>query len=108
MAQRVQVVLVDDVDGSNADETVTFSLDGINYEIDLSTKRAKELRSDLQQWVAKARRVSAKSKGAPRGAKKGKGDVAAIRAWAKSKGLAVSERGRISAEVRQAYASRKS
>lgn len=105
MAQRVQVILVDDVDGGRADETVSFSLDGTRYEIDLSTARAKELRADLQRWVEKARRVGAKPRAASRAGKSG--DVAAIRAWAKAKGLAVNERGRISAEVRQAYATRK-
>jgi hypothetical protein len=106
MAQRVQVILVDDVDGGRADETVSFSLDGTHYEIDLSATRAKELRADLKRWVEKARRVGAKSRAASRTGKAG--DVATIRAWAKANGLAVNERGRISAEVRQAYASRKS
>jgi hypothetical protein len=102
MAQKVQVILVDDVDGGQADETVSFALDGTNYEIDLSAARARELRDDLEKWVSKARKVGA------RGSRSGRtSDVAAIRAWAKANGVAVSERGRISAEVRQAYAARK-
>lgn len=105
MAQKVQVVLVDDVDGGQADETVAFSLDGVSYEIDLSTARAKELRGDFERWISKARRVGTRGRGGRSGRHS---DVAAIRAWAKANGIAVSERGRVSAEVRQAYAARKS
>jgi hypothetical protein len=105
MAQKVQVVLIDDVDGGHADETVSFALDGVSYEIDLSAARARELRSTFEAWVARARRVGARS---TRGTRPGRssGDVATIRAWAKSNGVAVNERGRISAEVRRAYAAR--
>lgn len=104
MAQKVQVVLVDDIDGGQADETVSFALDGTHYEIDLKASRAKELRADLDRWISKARRVGARGRGSRSGRST---DVAAIRAWAKANGIAVSERGRISAEVRQAYAARK-
>jgi hypothetical protein len=104
MAQKVQVILIDDVDGGPADETVGFALDGVHYEIDLSAARARELRAALEPWTARARRVGARSS---RGSRSGRSsDVAAIRAWAKENGYPVNERGRISAEVRQAYASR--
>jgi hypothetical protein len=99
MAQKVQVILIDDVDGSTADETVTFSLDGTNYEIDLTSRRADELRDALAPWIARARRTNARKS---RGSRSG-GEVAAIRAWAKAHGHPVNERGRISAEVRAAY-----
>ena len=56
MAQRVEVVLIDDVDGGHADETVSFALDGVSYEIDLSDKNAKKLRDALASWTGKARR----------------------------------------------------
>ena len=56
MAQRVQVLLVDDIDGSAAAETVSFSLDGVSYEIDLTAAHAKKLRDDLASWVGHARR----------------------------------------------------
>ncbi|HWJ85517.1 MAG TPA: Lsr2 family protein [Cellulomonas sp.] len=105
MAQKVQVLLVDDIDGVPADETVTFGLDGVTYEIDLTTARAAELRDGLAQWVGHARKVGARSS-APRSAPRGRrsaSDAHAIREWAKGRGLAVSERGRISAEVRAAY-----
>lgn len=104
MAQKVQVILIDDVDGGHADETVSFAIDGVSYEIDLASARAEELRASFEPWVAHARHVGIRS---ARGARQGKSsEVAAIRAWAKSKGLPVNERGRISAEVRQAYAAR--
>lgn len=105
MAQKVQVVLVDDIDGGSADETVTFGLDGVSYEIDLTTKNAARLRDAFAPWVGSARKVSG-----PRGrrtagrARSGRsGDSAAIRAWAKGEGIAVSERGRISADLLAKY-----
>ena len=61
MAQRVHIVLEDDVDGSEADETVIFGLDGSSYEIDLSAKNAAKLRDALAVYVAAARRVSGRS-----------------------------------------------
>ena len=56
MAQRVEVTLVDDIDGGKASETVTFSLDGVTYEIDLSDKNARKLRDDFANWTGHARR----------------------------------------------------
>jgi hypothetical protein len=108
MAQKVQVLLVDDVDGGEAIESVTFGLDGVTYEIDLSDKNAGKLRDGLATWVANGRRVGGRSKsGARRSvASSGGDDTAAIRAWAKKNGHKVSERGRISAAVRSAYAAR--
>ncbi|WP_433162887.1 histone-like nucleoid-structuring protein Lsr2 [Kribbella sp. CA-247076] len=106
MAQRVQVVLEDDLDGGKADETVTFGLDGTTYEIDLSKKNAAKLRDALAGYVGSARRVSGR-RGGGAGRARGRGrsasDSADIRAWAKENGYDVSERGRISAEVRAAY-----
>lgn len=101
MAQKVQVVLVDDLDGGKADETVKFALDGASYEIDLSTAHAKELRDALAPWLGAARKTSGRTSARGRSAS---GDTGKIRAWAKSNGFEVSERGRISAEVRAAYA----
>lgn len=101
MAQKVQVVLIDDIDGSTATETINFSLEGSNYEIDLSARHAAELREALAPWVAAGRKVSSRSAGKSRAASGG--DVAKIRAWAKANGHAVSERGRIPASIRDAY-----
>jgi hypothetical protein len=109
MAQRVQVLLVDDVDGGAADETVTFSLDGVSYEIDLTSAHAADLRGAMAHWVGHARKVGARNAGRPagRGRKAGgaaNGDATLIREWARANGHKVSERGRISAGVREAYA----
>lgn len=99
MAQKVQVTLVDDIDGSPASETVSFALDGAKFEIDVNSEHAAELRAALAPWISAGRKVS--SRGAARG--RTGGDVSKIRAWAKSHGYQVSERGRIPATVRDAY-----
>jgi hypothetical protein len=110
MAQKVQVLLVDDLDGGTADETVSFGLDGVSYEIDLTAAHAGELRESLAQWIGHARKVAGRS-GGGRGAGRangrrsagGSGPAGDIREWAKENGYHVSERGRISAEVKAAY-----
>ena len=105
MAQKVQVILVDDLDGGSAAETVTFSLDGVSYEIDLSHANAGKLRESLAGWVGHARRTGGRaSRGRRAGsARAGAGSAAAVRAWARAQGRTVSERGRISAEVKAAF-----
>jgi hypothetical protein len=101
MAQRVQVILEDDYDGGTAEETVTFALDGAEYEIDLSVENAAELRNALAPWVAHARKTGGRRK---RGAKPvADSSTSEIRAWAHANGHAVSSRGRVSSTVRQAY-----
>jgi len=101
MAQRTRIDLIDDMDGATADETVTFALDGIGYEIDLSGKNAAALRDAFAPFVAAGRKVSGTRR---RGVRKGSdGDATAIRAWAQGQGLKVSSRGRVSAEIRKAY-----
>lgn len=101
MAQKVQVVLVDDLDGGEATETVSFAVDNVSYEIDLSAENAAQLRAELAEWTSKARRVSSSKRGSsrPRRADSGK-----VRAWAKDNGYEISERGRISTQIREAYA----
>lgn len=107
MAKKVQVLLVDDIDKSSpADETVSFSLDGVSYEIDLTSDNAAKLRDDLAVWIGHAertggRRTSGRSAGAGKGS--GRKDVGAIRAWARENGHTVNDRGRISAEIQAAY-----
>ena len=100
MARRTFVELVDDMDGGKADETVSFGLDGVSYEIDLTAENASELREAFGVWAGKARRV-----GGRRIAGKSRSceDTAKIRAWAQEHGYSVGDRGRIPAEVRQAY-----
>lgn len=104
MAQRVQVILEDDIDGGEADETVTFSLDGVSYEIDLSTKNANKLRDAFALYVGSARRVGGRRrKAGARSASARSGSSADIREWARNNGWDIPERGRIAAEVREAY-----
>ncbi len=101
MAQRVQIVLEDDLDGGTADETVAFGLDGAEYEIDLSAKNANGLRDALAPWLGHARKVGGRRR---RGVKTGAASSTSdVRAWAQANGHDVSSRGRVSAEVREAY-----
>lgn len=110
MAQTMQVVLVDDVDGGAADQTVEFSLDGVDYEIDLSDARAAQLRDDLALWVGHARRRAVaprRSSGSSGGSGSTGGssgvDQAVVRAWARENGHTVNERGRLPGAVVDAY-----
>lgn len=111
MAQRVQVILEDDLDGGSADETVTFALDGVAYEIDLKSANADKLRGLLAPYVEKGRKQSGRLAGARRpgrgGAARPSGggapDTAKIRAWAKEQGMEVNDRGRVPSNVREAY-----
>ncbi|HEV3170386.1 MAG TPA: Lsr2 family protein [Actinocrinis sp.] len=102
MAQKVEVTLIDDLDGSNADETISFGLGGTRYEIDLSGKNATALRETLAPYVAVARKVSGSQK-AGRGGARPVAPVgpktADVREWAKAEGIQISERGRIAAGV---------
>ena len=104
MAQKVQVLLVDDLDGSTADETVTFGLDGVSYEIDLSSGNAGKLRNELAQYVEHARKTTA-APARRRRTRSGAGreQSARIREWAKQHGKKISERGRIPAEIVAEY-----
>ncbi len=106
MAQKVTVLLVDDVDGTEASQTVPFSLDGYSYEIDLSDKNADALRLALDLYVRKARQTG-RSRGTrhiDRGGNFGPTDRPHIRAFAEQNGLPIpSDRGRISKDVGQAW-----
>ena len=106
MAQKVNIVLVDDLDGSEASESVSFGLDGTSYEIDLNDQNAARLRDALAEFVGHARKVgSASRRGGRRSAAPSGGPSAKeIRDWARSNGHDVPDRGRVSAEVREAYA----
>lgn len=104
VAQRVEVVLVDDLNGEPAEETVQFGLDGASYEIDLSGTNAAALREALAVYVGHARRTGGRRVTGRRPSAQAKGsESAAIRAWAKEQGVAVSERGRIPASVVAQY-----
>ncbi|HYH33962.1 MAG TPA: Lsr2 family protein [Nocardioides sp.] len=108
MAQKVNIVLVDDIDGSEAAETVSFGLDGTSYEIDLSETNAAALREAVSAYVGHARKVSGSSRG--RKARSGSSSATTsgpsareLRDWARSNGFQVSDRGRVPAEVREAF-----
>lgn len=108
MAQRINVQLVDDIDGTDASETVSFGLDGAQYEIDLSEANAAKFREALSVYVGHARRAGGRRKGAggTRGGASRQTDgpsAAEIRKWATENGWDVPARGRVSAEVREAY-----
>jgi hypothetical protein len=112
MAQKVVVSLVDDLDGGRADETVQFALDGKAYEIDLSSANADKLRDALGEFVTAARRAGRERRGgagrsaaASASARLGvdREQNQAIRDWARANGYEVSDRGRIPAEVLEAY-----
>jgi hypothetical protein len=111
MARKVEVKLVDDLDGSQAAETVAFGVDGTLYEIDLNARHAKELRSSLQKYVESARRVGrgrttataarpARSERAPRG---DRAQNRAIREWARRRDVELSDRGRIPRTIVEQY-----
>ncbi|MDR1808631.1 MAG: Lsr2 family protein [Propionibacteriaceae bacterium] len=101
MAKRTEVVLVDDIDGSAADSTVAFSLDGVSYEIDLSAANAGVLRADFARWIDRARRTGGRRHVGRRPS--GAEDVAAMRAWASANGMPINSRGRIPSKIREAY-----
>ena len=103
MAQKIQTLFIDDLDGSDAEGTVRFGLDGSEYEIDLNAKHAQQLRDALARYVGAARRVGG---GARRSAARGGRRASAsglntteVREWARAQGIEVKDRGRVPAEV---------
>ncbi len=103
MAKTISVVTSDDLDGSEGAETVTFGLDGVTYEIDLSEKNRAKLELIFAPYIEHGRRVAQRRRRVSATSAGSRVDRAAVRAWAKDRGLNVSERGRISAEVLREY-----
>ncbi|WP_213453899.1 histone-like nucleoid-structuring protein Lsr2 [Rhizomonospora bruguierae] len=110
MAKQIIHKLVDDIDGGDAEETVKFALDGIQYEIDLSKKNAGKLRDVLAPYLAAGQKVGRGGVVVGGRAARGRGVAAAdreqnraIRAWAKRAGKEISDRGRIPADIVQEY-----
>lgn len=103
MAQKVHIVLVDDIDGSDAEETVTFGIDGVSYEIDLNAENAAKLREAVAPYVGHARRVGGRKAAGRKAAAGGGPSAGDVREWARQNGYELSDRGRVPAEVRQAY-----
>jgi hypothetical protein len=104
VAQRTQILYVDDMDGSEAEGTVRFGLDGTDYEIDLSKKHADQLAKAIGPYIEAARKVSSSRRPA-KGARPVRHDQSDVRAWARGQGLKVSDRGRIPADVLARYES---
>ena len=103
MAQKVHIVLEDDLDGSPATETVSFGLDGKTYEIDLNDKNAGKLRDGLAAYVAAARSTGGRRGGRKASATNLGPSAREVRDWARSNGYSVPDRGRIPADVRAAF-----
>jgi hypothetical protein len=104
VAQRTQILYVDDIDGSEAEGTVRFGLDSVDYEIDLNKKHADQLAKALVPYIDAARKVSS-SRRAARGSRPPRHNQSDVRAWARAQGLKVSDRGRIPADVLAKYES---
>lgn len=104
MATQTTVTLVDDLDGTEADEQVEFAIDGKSYEIDLSAENVKRLRAVLQPYVSAGRRASGRRAAAvPSRAASDREQNQAIREWAVAQGMKISDRGRIPTNVTEAY-----
>jgi Lsr2 len=105
MAQKVNVLLIDDIDGSDAGETVSFGLDGTHYEIDLNSDHAQGLRGQLQRYVKAARKVTGSAGRSARVRRATENDVRnkEIHSWAREQHLDVNDRGRIPAEIVAQY-----
>lgn len=104
MAQKFSVQLIDDLDGTQAAETVRFELDGVSYEIDLTGEHAAQLRGILAEYIPAARRVGGRLRRTPAPSTQAADESApVVRVWANSNGFALSERGRIPGGVLEAY-----
>jgi hypothetical protein len=105
MAQKVNVLLVDDIDGSGADETIQFGLDGTHCEIDLNSDHAQELRGQLERYVKAARKVTGSAGRPSRVRRTTDNDTRnkEIRNWARERHLDVNDRGRVPADIVAQY-----
>jgi hypothetical protein len=102
MAQRVQTIFTDDLDGSEAEGTVRFGLDGTDFEIDLNTAHAQELRKVVGKYSTAGRKVGNAIRSGRRGSRSGAAtgpSISDVREWAKAQGLEVKDRGRVPAEL---------
>ncbi|MCI6583827.1 MAG: Lsr2 family protein [Mobiluncus porci] len=105
MAKKVTTVLIDDIDKSEAKETVQFALDGINYEIDLNENHARELREAFDRWIKAGRKTTGRRRrgtGSPINSEAREMNRK-VRTWAQNKGIKVSDRGRVAASLVEQY-----
>jgi hypothetical protein len=104
MAQRIQTLFIDDIDGGAADGTVRFGLDGTDYEIDLSGEHADELRKALGKYIEHSRKVGGITRRSPRGHRDAPAiDTSKVREWAKGNGYDIKDRGRVPADLVAKY-----
>lgn len=94
MARRTEVILVDDLDGSDANESLSFAFDGRHYQIDLSKEHAKEFRNLLKPYIRAGEAVAAPAQN---------NEASKIREWAVANGYSVSRRGRLNRDIEEAY-----
>jgi Lsr2 len=102
VAQKIQTLFIDDLDGSEAEGTIRFGLDGTEYEIDLNAEHAQALRDVLARYVHAARRAGGGARRPARGGRRasaGGVDSTEVREWAKAQGIDVKDRGRVPAEL---------
>jgi hypothetical protein len=105
MAQKIQTLFIDDIDGGDAEGTVRFALDGTEYEIDLNSKHSDDLRSALGQYIEHARKVGGTARrGTARGGRRPTTvDTVAVRAWARENDFDIKDRGRVPADLVAKY-----
>jgi hypothetical protein len=112
MAQRVQVELIDDLNGEKAQETVRFGIDGTDYEIDLTAENAEKLHTTLAEYVEKSRKANGRGRGGQKTFssttssatnRSKREDIQKIRQWAQDNGHTTNSRGRISQTIVDAY-----
>jgi hypothetical protein len=102
VAQKVQTLFVDDLDGSAADGAVRFGLDGTEYEIDLNTEHAQALRGALAPYISAGRRAGSATRRPARTGRKAPANglnTTEVREWAKAQGIEVKNRGRVPADL---------
>ena len=102
MAQKVQTLFIDDLDGSAAEGTVRFGLDGTDYEIDLNAEHTQALRDALARYISAGRRASGATRRPPRSGRRASTNglnTTEVREWAKAQGIEVKDRGRVPAEL---------
>lgn len=103
MVTKLITVLEDDLDGSEAQETVSFQLDGIAYDIDLNPAHADELRSALRPYLQAGRKHRNTASGRRPTPRRGRPSTAQVRAWAQEQGIPVNDRGRVGEEILAQY-----
>jgi hypothetical protein len=105
MVKKVSVILVDDLSGGQADETVKFGVDGTGYEIDLNLRNAQDLRVLLARYIEKGRKITSPASRPSRSPRTATDEASnkKMRSWAKEQGFKISDRGRVSAEIVAKY-----